>query len=172
LFFAVALRLPLSRAFPGRCPPAPPRGRPFWPSTRSRGHQDGFYQFEVDGDSTKAAKGKEGSTASAKSIVMRGGSGTLRVELTFNGAGKLSGVSEDNKVRAGPRPICQATKLLDRDRVVREMAERDLLIMGKFAGGYLQEQRAKAPPELRKVIDRLWKRIVEDREGDSSRGGP
>jgi hypothetical protein len=29
------------------------------------------------------------------------------------------------QLRAGPRPICQATKLLDRDPIVRRMAEQD-----------------------------------------------
>jgi hypothetical protein len=125
-------------------------------------HQDGFYQFEVMDDATKASRGKAGSTASAKSVVMRGGSGTFGVELTFNAGGKLTGTREDNKLRPGPRPRCQATKLLDADPVVRKMAEQDLLIMGRAAKGYLDEQRAKASPELRRAIDRLWKRILDE----------
>jgi hypothetical protein len=73
----------------------------------------------------------------------------------------LTSVSEDNQIRRGPRPICQATKLLDPDPVVRKMAEQDLLIMGRAARGYLDEQRARATPALRKAIDRIWERILE-----------
>jgi hypothetical protein len=35
--------------------------------------------------------------------------------------------------------------------------------MGKSAKGYLDEQRAKAKPELKAAIDRIWKRIVDER---------
>jgi hypothetical protein len=44
---------------------------------------------------------------------------------------------------------------------VRRMAEQDLLYMGRAAREYLQEQRARATPELQRAIDRLWQRIVE-----------
>src|SRR5205085_1021891 len=64
--------------------------------------------------------------------------------------------------RPGPRPICQATKLLDPDPVVRRMAEQDLLIMGRAVKPYLDEQRARAEPGLRKAIDRLWQRILDE----------
>jgi hypothetical protein len=43
--------------------------------------------------------------------------------LTFDGGGKLARVAEGGKLRPGPRPICQATKLLDPDPLVRRMAE-------------------------------------------------
>jgi hypothetical protein len=52
--------------------------------------------------------------------------------------------------------------LLDADPIVRRMAEQDLLIMGSAAKSYLDEQRAKASPELRRAIDRLWQRIVDE----------
>jgi hypothetical protein len=58
------------------------------------------------------------------------------------------------------RPICQATKLLDPDPIVRKMAEQDLLIMGAAARDYLLEQRAKAGPELQAAIDRIWERML------------
>jgi hypothetical protein len=66
------------------------------------------------------------------------------------------------ELKPGPRPICQATKLLDADPVVRRMAEQDLLVMGRAARPYLDEQRAKAAPELQKAIDRVWERICAD----------
>ena len=41
------------------------------------------------------------------------------------------------------------------------MAEQDILVMGRPAKGYLDEQRAKAKPELKAAIDHIWKRIVD-----------
>ena len=62
------------------------------------------------------------------------------------------------------RPICQATKLLDPDPVVRRMAEDAILLMGKPAKEYLDGQRARATPALREAMDRIWQRIlIEDR---------
>ena len=130
-----------------------------WVRLSQQFHQDGFFQFAMEDDATRAAGGKDGGTAAAKVVVMRGGNGTLTATLAFDEAGKLTTVTEEAKIRPGPRPICQATKLLDADPLVRCMAERDLLIMGRAAGPYLDEQRAKASPELRRAIDRLWGRI-------------
>jgi hypothetical protein len=89
---------------------------------------------------------------------MQGGNGELKAELTIK-EGKLAGVSEKAAIRPGPRPICQATKLLDADPIVRRIAEQDLLIMGLLARDYLMEQREKATPELRRAIDRVWAQI-------------
>jgi len=126
--------------------------------------QDGFFRFGLVEDSLKVTPGKGGKAVSGTAAVMAGGSGTLGATLSFNEAGKLTGVRAIDKVREGPRPICQATKLLDRDPVVRRMAEQDLLLMGRAAKPYLDEQRARAPAELRRAIDRLWRRIcAEDR---------
>ena len=64
----------------------------------------------------------------------------------------------------GMRPRCQATLLLHPDPLVREIAEQDLLVLGRLAREYLLEQRAKANPDLRRQIDRIWKQIeVEGR---------
>src|SRR5262249_14812378 len=112
-------------------------------------HQDGFYTFSDDADSFKVAKGK-GRVVTGKTTAMRGGSGTLALTLDVGATGAITSAKVDSKLRAGPRPICQATKLLDADPVVRKMAEQDLLIMGRAAKGYLDEQRKKASPELRK----------------------
>jgi len=124
--------------------------------------QDGFYRFQLEKDSTKVRAGTSGAqTASAKVVVMAGGNGTLFASLDFNKAGKLTSVKEESKIRPGPRPICQATKLLDKDPIVRGMAEQALLCMGRAAKPYLDEQRGKASPTLKKAIDRVWQRIVE-----------
>ena len=75
---------------------------------------------------------------------------------------KFSAVTEENKVKQGIRPRCQATLLLHPERLVREIAEQDLVVMGSMARGYLMDQRAKASAELRREIDRVWQRIEED----------
>jgi hypothetical protein len=121
-------------------------------------HQDLFYTFKLMDDSTKVA----GDKATAKMVVMRGGNGELNVTLTFDKEGKVSKAAAEGKIRPGPRPRCHATKLLDPDPVVRAIVEQDLLIMGKAAGPYLKQQRQKASPELRKAIDRIWERILDE----------
>ena len=68
----------------------------------------------------------------------------------------------ENKVVRGMRPRCQATRLLDPDPLIREICEQDLLVMGRAAQGYLMEQRATASPELRRAIDRVWQKILDE----------
>jgi hypothetical protein len=125
-------------------------------------HQDGFFKFQLMDDATKVSTTRQGKEVSARVVVMSGGSGLLGGRLSFDRAGKLTAVSEEVKIRPGPRPICQATKLLDRDSVVRRMAEQDLLIMGRAAKPYLDEQKGKAAPPLHKAIEALWRRILDE----------
>jgi hypothetical protein len=127
-------------------------------------HQDGFYQFEVLEKEITVQRREGGLQASGRSVVMRGGNGQLQVTLSFDPAGKLTQSSEQVQLQPGPRPICQARKLLDPDPIVRRMAEQELLYLGRMAEEYLREQRQQADPELRQAIDRLWQRILrEDR---------
>ena len=88
--------------------------------------------------------------------------GELNASLTFDLAGVLTKVSESAQIHPGIRPKCQATKLLDSDPIVRRMAEEAILVMGKSARVYLDEQRAKAGPELQHAIDAIWRRIVAE----------
>lgn len=125
-------------------------------------HQDGLFKFMLQDDSTKTEVIKDGKTAFARAVVMAGGNGELAALLTFDSAGQLQTATEKANIKEGPRPICQATKLLDADPIVRRMAERDLLIMGRACRPYLDEQRAKAGPELQKAIDHIWQQIIED----------
>jgi len=81
--------------------------------------------------------------------------------MTFED-GKLAKVVEENTVKPGVRPICQATKLLDPDPIVRGMAEQCIVVMGSEAREYLLGQRAKASPELQQAIDRVWQRIIDE----------
>jgi hypothetical protein len=128
-----------------------------WLRLSQQYHQDGFYTFAIMDDTIKA----DDKTASGTVVAMKGGSGTLSAQLTIDDDGKLSKVTEEAKLRPGPRPICQASKLLDNDPLVRRMAEQDLLIMGAAARDYLDKQRARSAPELQRAIDRMWQRIVE-----------
>src|SRR5207253_4817790 len=121
--------------------------------------QDGFFQFTIP---EKEIVGDAGKITGKAVVEPKGGNkGFLAVTLTFSD-GKLTEVKEENKVQAGVRPICQATKLLDPDPIVRGMAEQCILVMGSAAREYLMEQRAKASPELQRAIDRIWQRIVEE----------
>jgi hypothetical protein len=124
--------------------------------------QDGFYKFKLMDDATKVKEEKGNKIASGTVVVMQGGSGMIEATLTFDEKGQLAKAVDDVKVKPGPRPICQATKLLDTDPIVRRMAEQDLLIMGRVAKPYLDEQRAKAAPELQKAIDKMWERIEKE----------
>lgn len=132
-----------------------------WLAVAQELRQDGFFKFKLEDDSTKVMNNDKGKIAVGKLVIMGGGNGQISGRLIFNMAGKLTEVSEDSKITPGPRPICHATKLLDADPLVRRIVEQDLLIMGRAAKPYLDEQRAKATPELRKAIDALWKRIEE-----------
>jgi hypothetical protein len=118
--------------------------------------QDGFYAF---GRSiVEFVKG----VVTGHLDIVSGGSGHIDVTLTFDNDGVLTSVEEDKKVLVGARPICQATKLLDADPIVRRMAEQAILVMGKACKEYLDEQKAKAKPELKKEIERVWKRICDE----------
>jgi hypothetical protein len=125
-------------------------------------HQDGFYKFALQDDSTKVEAANGGTKATARAVVMAGGNGELGAMLAFDQTDRLQMIAETAKLRQGPRPICQATKMLDADPIVRRMAERDLLIMGRAAGPYLDEQRAQASPALRQAIDKIWGQILKE----------
>ncbi len=125
-------------------------------------HQDGFFEFSVPHNSVRV--GSTGLNVTGKAAVnpQGGNTGEIVAALTFDQTGKLVTVSETAKVKKGVRPICQATKLLDPDPVVRGMAEQAILVMGKAAKEYLTEQRTKASPELQQAIDRIWKQILDE----------
>jgi hypothetical protein len=130
-------------------------------------HQDGFYQFtigDIAGETKKAGDKSSQVSASGKaSVVPKGGNmGQIVATLFFDDNGKVARVTEQAKLVAGVRPICQARRLLDPDPIVRQMAEQAILVMGASARDYLDEQRAQVGPELRAAIDRIWQRIVEE----------
>jgi hypothetical protein len=96
----------------------------------------------------------------AHASVVGGGKGNIDVVMTLGPAGSFVNVLEKSALQPGVRPICQATKLLDSDPVVRRMSEQDLLVMGRAAKPYLDWVRAGARPRLQQAIDRIWRRIL------------
>lgn len=122
--------------------------------------QDGMFQFVVS-DKNVSANGLV-VTAEVPVVEKGGDSGKLVAKLVFvssEGKFKLKSVEEKDTIQPGVRPICQCTLLLDDNPIVRKMAERDLLVMGKSAFPYMREQLAKASPPLKREIERVWQRI-------------
>ena len=132
-----------------------------WLTLTQEFHQDGFFKFEVL-QKEFAVEGKDELKVSGRLMVMSGGNGSLSADLWIDKNGKLAKVEEKAAIRPGPRPICQATKLLDADPIVRRIAEQDLLIMGLAARDYIMEQRERATPDLREAIDRVWRQIQKN----------
>ncbi|MGH7899915.1 MAG: hypothetical protein ACREQQ_18305, partial [Candidatus Binatia bacterium] len=127
-------------------------------------HQDGFFRFSIPADSLVVTEREKAMTARGEATVEpnAGNTGKLIATVTFDARGELQSVIEDVRLFAGPRPVCQATKLLDPDPVIRAMAEQTLLVMGSAAKSYLDEQRTSAGPDLERAIDRLWQRILAE----------
>ncbi len=126
-------------------------------------HQDGFFHFTFEVDKPVVRNNTITVRGVAKVEPKGGDKGEIRAQFTFRD-GRVIESQVQSQVLAGVRPICQATKLLDPDPIVRRMAEDAIRVMGRAARPYLEEQRAQAPPELRQAIDRIWERIErEDR---------
>jgi hypothetical protein len=122
--------------------------------------QDLFYTFSAPEVSSTARE--DVTVVRARVTVTAGGEGQIEMLMTLGTAGSLLQIYEKGELRPGIRPICQATKLLDRDPIVRRMAEQDLLVMGRAAKPYLDQVRANARPKLREAIDRIWQRILNE----------
>jgi hypothetical protein len=128
-------------------------------------HTDGFYQFEfgppfvIELDARNRPSRAQG-TLNVKPV--GGNQGRITASLTFDAAGRLASAKNVVKLVEGIRPICQASRLLDPDPLVRQMAKRELLVMGRMGAEYLRWQRAKASPELRQEIDRIWQQILAE----------
>jgi hypothetical protein len=132
-----------------------------WLRLRMEYVQDGYYQFKYP---DKITEGPLASSVTLKVGVVEvvpamGNMGSFKAIVRFNRDDAFVGVSEENKIVRGMRPRCQATLLLHPEKLVREIAEQDLLVMGRHAHSYLMEQRAKASPELQREIDRVWRQI-------------
>ena len=122
--------------------------------------QDLFYTFSAPEISYMPRE--DVTRVRGHAAVMAGGEGQIDVLITLGAAGSLVHIYEKSALRPGIRPICQATKLLDRDPIVRRMAEQDVLVMGRAAKPYLDQVRATARPKLQQAIDRIWQRILDE----------
>jgi hypothetical protein len=122
---------------------------------------DGFYTFTIR-DGGVVILPVDSIQVEGICEVTGGGSGAIKANIWFETPSYLIyNVVEQVSLVPGVRPICQSTKLLDNDPVVRKMAEQDLLVMGRSCFDYLKVQRAKASPDLKKAIDRIKERILE-----------
>ncbi len=121
-------------------------------------HNDGFFRFTLEDGSVKA----DATSSTAKAVASSGGKGTYLVTLTLDKGGKVTKLEDKADLMAGPRPICQATKLLDPDPIVRGMAEQSIRYMGRGASPYLAEQYEKASPALKRAIGHAWRRVLSD----------
>jgi len=129
--------------------------------------QDGMFKFEEPTVVSSMQGPARVWTGRAPVAPTGGNTGEISVRMVFDAGGNIIALVDQVALKAGMRPICQSTKLLDKDPIVRKMAEQDLLIMGKAAGPYLKEQRAKVDAPLRDAIDKIWQRILdENRYGD------
>jgi hypothetical protein len=125
--------------------------------------QDGFYEFSPVAPVVVTSRSATADlTATSKVTATRGGHGEYKATVTFAEDGRIQETTIVDNVKAGIRPVCQATKLLDKDPIVRKIAEKDILVMGPAAKSYLDEQRAKASPDLQREIDRVWNKIVQE----------
>jgi hypothetical protein len=156
-FFRDALR-------PVKDDAAAKRAAQAWLRLAEERHQDGFFQFTIPEKDLDVTRAQEARRVSGKArVAPKGGDrGEIRATLAFDADGRLARAEEAAELQAGVRPICQATRLLDPDQVVRRMAEKDLLVLGRRAKPYLDEQRAQASAALRQAIDRVWQRILEE----------
>ncbi len=123
---------------------------------------DSMYQFVLAEDTLVVEKTEKGLKVSGRLDVTPGAGnrGTVSATLTFDAEGKLGPVSQEVNLKPGIRPVCQSTKLLDPDPIVRRMAEDSLMIMGTEAFPYMIDQRSRSGPELQAAIDRMMERII------------
>jgi hypothetical protein len=132
-----------------------------WLRTVAELHQDGFYTFTVKTGEGLASGNTITASGEAPVNPKGGNKGEVKATLKFK-EGKFTSAETKVNLKPGLRPICQATKLLDRDPIVRGMAEQSIRVMGSAARPYLDEQYAKASPQLRQAIDRIWAQIVAE----------
>ncbi len=126
-------------------------------------NQDGFFKFSFSENINVKSQDKTLIAEGKANIEPRSGDeGFLSVCLTFDDQGRLKSARESRDIKEGMRPICQSSKLLDPDPIVRQMARKDLLLLGRRAKDYLDEKRKEASPELQKEIDRIWLDIVRE----------
>ena len=138
-----------------------------WAKVSSVFSQDGFFEFVFNSKNVvvQDSSGHTVVTVVAPVVEKAGDKGELTATLTFTPVGggsnlHLDTIFEKDTVQPGIRPICQCTLLLDKNPIVRKIAERDLLVMGEAAFPYMKEQMDKASPALKREIERVRQRIL------------
>jgi len=122
--------------------------------------QDLFYTFsepQISYTPREDITSVRGHTA-----VTAGGRGHIEMLMTLGTAGGPVNIYGRAALVSGVRPICQATKLLDRDPSVRRAWRNRTYGHGRAAKPYLDQVRATARPKLQDAIDRVWLRILRD----------
>ncbi|MBY0456803.1 MAG: hypothetical protein K2V38_05665, partial [Gemmataceae bacterium] len=99
-----------------------------WLRAASELNQDGIFKFTVKADPSKADGDTITASGEAPVDGKNGDKGQVKATLTFKD-GKLASAETKADLKAGIRPICQSTKLLDPDPLVRRMAEDALRVM-------------------------------------------
>lgn len=125
-------------------------------------NQDGMYSFAAPVVSTDTANGILKASGKLEVLPHAGDMGKISATITFDKNGQLMRINQELTLNSGMRPICQSTKLLDKDPIVAKMAQKDLLLMGQACKEYLDSQRAKASPELQQAIDKIWQQILKE----------
>jgi hypothetical protein len=125
-------------------------------------NQDGMYSFAAPVVSASTANGILKASGRLEVLPHAGDMGKISATITFGKNGQIIRINQEMTLNSGMRPICQSTKLLDQDPIVRKMAQKDLLLMGRASKEYLDSQRAKASPELQVAIDKIWQQILKE----------
>jgi hypothetical protein len=138
-----------------------------WATLTVEFYQDGMFRFTAGKPEVLPTGGQSTMVRVVMTVNQSGGnSGEVTSTLSIDPAGRLVSASNKSTLKAGMRPICQSTKLLDSDPLVRQMAEQDLLIMGRECFWYLDMMRAESSPQLQLAIDTIKERILRDERID------
>jgi len=125
--------------------------------------QDGMFKFTLGKPEVLPTGGLNTSVRIVTTVgPTNGDSGDVTSTISIDPQGKFLAANDKSTLKAGIRPICQSTKLLDPDPLVRRMAEQDLLVMGRTCFWYLDMMREQASPELQHAIDDIKERILRD----------
>jgi len=90
--------------------------------------------------------------------------GHYEVFMNISRHGRISSIESRSTLRnEGPRPVCQALRLLDADPAVRRWAEHQILQMGRWGLPYLEDTLRYRVTEgpLRVAIERVYRRLKE-----------
>ena len=126
-------------------------------------NNDGFFRFTIPENTIRVQRQGVKMTATGQAVVANvggGNRGAITATLTFE-QGQLLAVEQDVKLREGPRPICQSTKLLDADPIVRQWPNSASSRWGTAPANISMSSGPRPRPSCA-AIDRIWERIVRE----------